>query len=47
MQLKDNNAEVIQLVKDQYNTNDAIRSENSALIQLVATLRVDANESGA
>ena len=45
MQLKDNNAELIQLVKDQCNTNDAIRSENSALIQLVATLRVDANDN--
>ena len=43
MQLKDNNAELIQLVKDQCNTNDAIRSENTALIQQVATLRVEAN----
>ena len=43
MQLKDNNAELIQLVKDQCNTNDAIRSENSALIQQVAILRVEAN----
>ena len=43
MQLKDINAEIIQLVKDTCNTNDAIRSENSALIQQVATLRVEAN----
>ena len=43
MQLKYNNAALIQLVKDQCNTNDAIRSENSALIQQIATLRVEAN----
>ena len=43
MQLKDNNAELIQLVKDQCNTNDVIRSENTALIQQFATLRVEAN----
>ena len=45
MQLKDNKAELIQLVKDQCYTNDAIRSENSALIQQVATLRVEANDN--
>ena len=45
MQLKYNNAALIQLVNDQCNTNDAIRSENSALIQQVATLRVEANYS--
>ena len=43
MQLKQHNAELIQLVKDQCNINDAIKSENSALIQQVATLRVEAN----
>ena len=43
MQLKDNNAELIQLVKDQCNTNDAIWSENTALIQQVSSLPVEAN----
>ena len=43
MQLKDNNAELIQLVKDQCNTNDAIRSENTALVQQVTSLQVEAN----
>ena len=45
MQLKNNNAELIQLVKDQCNTNDVIRSENTALIQQVAPLRVEANSN--
>ena len=43
MQLKDNNAELIQLVKDQCNINDAIRSENTALIPQVANLRIEAH----
>ena len=43
MQLKDNNAELVQLVKDQCNINDVIRSENTALIQQVATLRIEAH----
>ena len=43
MQLKDNNAERIQLVKDQRNKNDAIRSENTAPIQQVTSLQVEAN----
>ena len=43
MKLKNNNAELIQLVKDQCNINDAIRSGNTALIQQVATLRIEAH----
>ena len=43
VQLKDNNAELIQLVKDQCNINDAIKCENTALIQQVATLRIEAH----
>ena len=43
IQLNDNNAELIQLAKEQCNTNDAVRNENTDLIQQVATLRDEAN----